>query len=47
MKNRKEIQDKIEDTKTALEDLNDRGNLTEDLHLELNTKINILKWILE
>ena len=47
MKTKKEIEERIKDTKNALEDLNDRGNLTADLHLELNTKINVLKWVID
>ena len=47
MKNRKEIEERIEDVERALTDLNDRGNLTENLHTELNTKIEVLKWVIE
>ncbi len=47
MKTKVEIKDVIEDTKKALEDLNERGNLTAEIHLELNTKIKNLKWVIE
>lgn len=47
MKNKKEIEDAIEDTKNAMEDLNDRGNLTEEFHTELTTKIKTLRWIID
>ncbi len=46
MKTRIEIEEAIEDTEKALEDLNDRGNLTAEFHTELNTKIDTLKWII-
>jgi len=47
MKTLKEIQERIEYTKKALDDLNDMGNLSKDLYLELNTKIEVLEWIIE
>ncbi len=47
MKNRKEIEEAIEDTGRAMEDLNDMGNLTEEFHTELTTKIKTLKWVID
>ena len=47
MKTRIEIEEAIEDTEKALEDLNDRGNLTSDFYIELNKKIDTLKWVIE
>lgn len=47
MKTKKEIEERIEDIENAKEDLNDRGNLDNETYIELNTKINILKWIIE
>lgn len=47
MKTKKEIEERIEDIEKAKEDLNDRGNLTEENFNELNTKIEILKWVID
>ena len=47
MKTRQEIEQRIKDTSEALDDLNIRGNLSEELHTELNTKIEILKWVIK
>lgn len=47
MKIKNEIKKRIKDIERALNDLNDRGNLTPELHLELNTKIETLKWVIE
>ena len=47
MNTEKEILERIENTENAKSDLNDRGNLSEKHFNELNTKIEILKWVIE
>ena len=47
MRIKKEIEERIKDIEKALEDLNERGNLTAELHLELNIKIETLRWVIE
>ena len=47
MKTKKEIEERIEDVGNALDDLNDRGNLTPELHAEFNIKIKELRWVIE
>lgn len=47
MKTEKEIKERIEDIEKAKEDLNDRGNLSEEHLNEFNGKIDSLKWVIE
>lgn len=47
MKTKKEIEERIEDIEKAKEDLNDRGDLSPEEFLELNTKIETLRWVID